>query len=294
MALKQSVYVLPDSPEAREDFEWLRTEIEDSGGEASVFVADAIDAVAEAELIDAFQRSRQAAYAALATALQRAQRTLGSRRQGARSARRDVLSKFRQRLASIEKTDHFGAPGRDRVLALLALADAGSATPRPQVTATSKTEFHKRVWVTRPVPGVDRMASAWLIRRFIDPDAQFAFASDPKAAPPHSVTFDMFGGEFSHRGELCTFEHLCERFAIDDPAVRRLAAAVHDVDLKDDKFGAPDAPTLSAAVDGLQLSCADDHALLQQGIALFEALYRAFARPAPRPERRRRPATRPK
>src|SRR6185436_14943430 len=100
-------------------------------------------------------------------------------------------------------------------------------------------------------------------------------------APAGSVSFDMFGGEFTHRGQHCTFETLCAHFAIADPAVLRLAQVVHDIDLKDGYFGAPDAPTVGVAIEGLQLACADDHALLEQGIGLFEALYRSFAQQPP-------------
>jgi hypothetical protein len=106
----------------------------------------------------------------------------------------------------------------------------------------------------------------------------------------------MFGGEFTHEGPHCTFETLCARFAIDDPAVTRLAELVHDIDLKDALFGAPEVPTVSAAIEGLQLSRADDHTLLEQGMSLFEALYRSFsqsgAKPGPRPVARRRSASR--
>jgi len=296
--LKQSVYVLPDSAEAREDFEWLKVEIEGSGGEASVFLADAVDPGADAGLIEEFRRSRQSAYAELAAELQRLKRTASSRSRK-KAGGRDQLARYRQRLAAIEKIDFFGSAGRDRVMALLESAEGGgtSAPPGSERTSTDQ-QYKNRLWVTRPLPGVDRMSSAWLIRRFIDPAARFGFCADPQSTPPGAVSFDMFGGEFTHQGQRCTFETLCARFGIVDPAVARLAQVVHDIDLKDSLFGAPDAPTVGAAIEGLQLSCADDHALLEQGISLFEALYRSFGQsPAPGPKpvaRRRSPATRSK
>ena len=290
VALKQSVYVLPDSAAAREDFEWLKVEIEGSGGEASVFVADAVDAAADAELVEEFRRSRQAAYAELAAELQRSQKMSAKAKRPA--GRRDQFARHRQRLAAIEKIDFFGAAGRDRVLAWLSAADAaGGAAPAPK-KGEAGHEYANRAWVTRPLPGVDRMGSAWLIRRFIDPAARFAFCADAQSVPKGSVSFDMFGGEFTHRGQHCTFETLCAHFSITDPAALRLAEIVHDIDLKDGFFGAPEAPTLGAAIEGLQLACADDHALLEQGMGLFEALYRSFAQqPAPGPKAvaRRRP-----
>jgi len=124
------------------------------------------------------------------------------------------------------------------------------------------------------------MASAWLIRRFIDPDARFAFADDPASVPKDGVPFDMFGVELSHRGNRCTFETLQKEFGVEDAAVDRLGAIVHDLDLKDGLFGAPEGPAVSALIDGLQTLYEDDDTLLAQGSILFEALYRGFQQSA--------------
>jgi hypothetical protein len=136
------------------------------------------------------------------------------------------------------------------------------------------------------------MSSAWLITRFIDPNARFGFAPDREAVPRDGVAFDMFGVEFSHQGDACTFETLCARFGIGDAAVARVAEIVHDLDLKDGRFGAPEAPAISAVIDGLQLAHADDDALLAQGMTLFDALYRGFSqamrKAGPRPVARAR------
>ena len=130
------------------------------------------------------------------------------------------------------------------------------------------------------------MASAWLIRRFIDAQARFAFAADRASVPADALPFDMFGVEFTHHGDDCTFETLCKVFTLHDAAITRVGELVHDIDLKDAKFGAPEAPTISAMIDGLQLTHADDHDLLEQGMAMFESLYRSFERSA-RPARPR-------
>ena len=120
------------------------------------------------------------------------------------------------------------------------------------------------------------MASAWLIRRFIDPQARFGFAADRESLPDQGVPFDMFGVEFSHQGDGCTFETLCSVFGLDRPALSRVAAIVHDLDLKDANFGAPECSTLSAVIEGLQLAYQNDDALLEQGMTLFDSLYRSF------------------
>jgi hypothetical protein len=120
------------------------------------------------------------------------------------------------------------------------------------------------------------MASAWLIRRFIDPQARFGFGADREAVPGHAVPFDMFGVEFSHQGEGCTFETLCSVFGLAEPPLSRIAAIVHDLDLKDGKFGATECSTVSALIEGLQLAYQNDDVLLEQGMTLFDSLYRSF------------------
>jgi hypothetical protein len=166
--------------------------------------------------------------------------------------------------------------------------------------------FQGRVWITRPRPGVDRMASAWLIRHFIDRQARFGFAADRESVPDDGVPFDMFGVEFSHQGDGCTFETLCSVFGIHlraardggqvaGPALSRIAGIVHDLDLKDGRFGAPECSTVGAMIEGLQLAYQDDEALLEQGMTLFDSLYRSFEQSTratgPRVTARRRPTT---
>ena len=289
MAVKQSVYVLPDTPESREDFEWLKVEIEGAAGEAIVYSVDHVDAAAETALIEQFRQVRQQAYTELAGELQRIQRT-GPARPDPSGRRRD-LARYRERFAAIERVDFFGSAGRDRVVTLLndleaAAPSAASGKRRlPAGGPADARQYDGRRWVTRPRPGVDRMASAWLIRRFIDSKARFGFITDVKSAGD-ALPFDMFGAGFGHEGDRCTFETLAARFDIRDAAVARIAEIVHDLDLKDGKFGAPEAATLGIAIDGLQLSSMDDGVLLDQGMTLFEALYRSFGQSS-RPSRPR-------
>jgi hypothetical protein len=294
IALKQAVYVLPDLAATREDVEWLKVDVEGAGGEATILSGETLEPSAEAALVAAFTRARQRDYAELAADL----RCIARQRQPAAGPpedrrRRDDLTRARQRLEAIERIDFFGSAGRERVLTILteietrravaagrsrpkagrSLRNTGGApSPRGPV---DPSRYRGRTWVTRPRPGIDRVASAWLIRRFIDPAAQFAFVTDPADAPD-AIPFDMYGVAFSHEAGRCTFEVLQQRFAIRDAAVSRLAAIVHDLDLRDDRFSPPEAPTVGAAIDGLQLAHADDGQLLEHGIVLFEALYRGF------------------
>lgn len=309
IAVKQAVYVLPDSPGAREDFEWLKAEIEGAGGAASVFAADHVDAWSDDALVEEFRQARQATYAELARDVEQVLQRVGThhgRRGGRAPAAHRLLEGFRQRFAAVERVDFFGSAGRDRVVTLLEQfqehLSRGARRPAPKIApgAADMEVYRQRLWVTRPRPGVDRMASAWLIRRFIDPEARFGFVPDRASAPPEAVPFDMFDVEFSHHRAYCTLETLCEHFGIGEVAVTRVAGIVHDLDLKDDRFGAPEAPTISMVLEGLQLLFGDDDALLAQGVTLFEALYRAFEQSArrvgPRPivgQRKKRPSAKP-
>jgi hypothetical protein len=300
LAVKQAVYVLPDSPNAREDFEWLKTEIEAAGGQANVFAADLVDTRSNDALVEEFRQLREQAYMELARESDRVLRQLGTERRPKRVPSRRVVQHLRERLVAIERVDFFGSAGRDRVIALvLQIEERTKARRRLGARTAEQTEaptsYHARLWVTRPRPGVDRMASAWLIRRFIDPQARFAFAADRDTVPGDAIPFDMFGVDFSHQGDGCTFETLCTRFGIQEPATVRVAAIVHDLDLKDARFAAPEGTTVGTVIEGLQLAYPDDEALLSQGMSLFEALYRAFEqssrstgpRPVARPRKRR-------
>jgi hypothetical protein len=283
--LKQAVYALPDSPDAREDLEWLKTEVKAAGGDASVFGADNIDAWSDDALVEEFRRARQNTYDELARdveqAVKRASRARRPRGRRAPAVRR-LLDRFRDRLVAAERIDFFGSAGRDRVLTLLRQLEERIAAPGQPPAASGTdlpgrlTSFQGRLWITRPRPGVDRMASAWLIRRFIDRQARFGFAADRTSVPDRGVPFDMFGVEFSHQGESCTFETLCAVFNIQGPVLSRIAAIVHDLDLKDGRFGASECHTVGAIIEGLQLAYQDDDALLMQGMTLFDSLYRSF------------------
>jgi len=284
LAVKQAVYALPDSPNAREDFEWLKTEIETAGGQATVFSADTIDTWSNDALVEEFRRAREEAYTELAREAEQVLRRMGACRRSRRSPSRRFMQQLRERLAAIEQIDFFGSAGRDRVITLVRQIEERTSVARQREVSAPATDasqsYNARFWVTRPRPGVDRMASAWLIRRFIDPEARFDFAADRDAVPSDAIPFDMFGVEFSHQGEGCTFETLCTVFGIQEPAVARLAVIVHDLDLKDGRFGAPEAGTVGAIIEGLQLAHADDETLLAHGIALFDSLYRAFEKSA--------------
>jgi hypothetical protein len=283
VSVKQAVSVLPESPAARDAFQRLGADIVDAGGDVSVFSAASVDAGSDQALVEAFRQSRERDYGSVARDVEKAlRRRPGRGKPPTRPAARQ-LEQFRQRLGAAERLDFFDAPGRARaVLLLQQLADrvgrSETGNTGRSVRTTTPAGYRGRVWVTRPRPGVDRMASAWLIRRFIDPEARFAFETDRCSVPAEAIPFDMSEVEFSHHDGGCTYETLCDRFGIRDDAVSRIAAIVHDLDLKDDRFRAPETPTIGAVIQGLQLAHATDEVLLEHGMHLFEALYRSPGR----------------
>ena len=275
---RNSVYALPNTDACREDFEWIRSEIVALGGEATVFAADALNRDGSDDIVASSQRARDTDYQALKREAGRlASAARGPRHSASRhdSVSRDVRQ-LCERFNEIRRVDFFDAPAgqaaADALAALERRMAPPSASQEDRMRVSSKA-FARRRWVTRPRPGVDRMASAWLIRRFIDPKATFGFVDRPSAS---DVPFDMYVGEFSHQGTLCTFEVLARRFGLEGPAVARLGQVVHDLDMKDTRYGTAEAPAVGRMVDGLRQVHADDSALLEQGIVMFEALARSL------------------
>jgi hypothetical protein len=277
ISVKHSVYALPNSAQAVEDFEWLRSEIQGMKGQASIFTAASIDGVEEQEIIEQFRSTRAEEYRLLRRELARLHPHGRQAERGTERLR--TVRQLRERLTAIRQIDFFAAPGSDeaeRELSALERASHKAAGRKPSPGAPlDQQEYKRRLWVTRPRPGVDRFASAWLIRRFIDPEARFDFAADASTIKD-AVPFDMYHGGFKHDRDLCTFEVLQARFGIADATVRRMGEIVHDIDLKEDRYRAPQTVTIAALVDGLRASFADDHELLQHGIVLFETLYRGL------------------
>ncbi len=284
VALKNSVYVLPNSDQSREDLEWIKTEIQGMRGEAVVLAADSIDAFTNDEVVAAFQQARAPDYAALARDATALAALLD--RRGTATARTELarrVGRLQHRLAALDAIAFFPPAGRTAAAAgvarLAQLVDGQHPVQRDGSPGTlDVSRFHKRVWVTRPRPGIDRLSSAWLIRRFIDPKARFAFADKPPSAGT-AIPFDMFGVEFSHTRHGCTFETFVARFGLSSMAVDRIAQIVHDLDLKEARYSPPEAPALAHLVEGLGAMYADDQALINQGIVIFEALYRSFSTP---------------
>jgi hypothetical protein len=273
VALKNAVYVLPRREECLEDFQWIVEEAIAGGGDAYLCEAEFLGGRTDQALIDQFRAERDAEYAALIEEI----------RDWKREKDKDLpprAARARKRLEEIRRIDFFAAPRRKEAEKQVAGLDAASRQPRGG-SGPGRSSLVNRVWVTRRNIHIDRIATAWLIRRFVDPRARLRFV-DPKEPPRKGeLRFDMVGGDFSHEGDRCTFETLVARAGLTDRALAEVAEIVHDIDLKDEKFGRPEAPGIERLVAGLALANPEDEARLERGLVLFDELYRSFRRKAP-------------
>lgn len=298
VAVKNSVYALPFNEKTHEDFQWLKQEIEAAGGEATVFRAGAVEGATDKEIIALFRNARDeefeqvtAEFDALTGAL-REQKRGGHLSVGRIGHYEAELDKLHQELERIVGTDFFAATGRAVAQAAyerchkLLYAERSRNEPKAQaklaargaVSLAQYQQYQGRRWMTRRNLFIDRLAAIWLIRRFIDPKARFVFLAENETVEG-ALGFDLYGGEFTHRGEDCTFETMIKEFGLtDDAGLRALAEIVHDLDLKDQKFNRSEAVGLGAVLRGLAEMLKDDRKLAQQCGPIFDGLYELLAR----------------
>ncbi len=283
--VKNSVYVLPASDGALEDLQWVRREVVSGGGDAFVCEARFIDGLTEDETEARFRKARDDDYHALADELRPVLGRIKRRKKLDDAMRLEiagVLERARKRLDEIAAIDFFSASGREVVAGLLGeLAARGGGDAAPATSTLERADYRRRTWVTRQNIHVDRIACAWLIRRFIDPEARFRFVPG-KTYEPRSgeLRFDMFDAEFTHEGDKCSFEVLLERFGLRDAGLRAIAEIIHDIDLKDGKFGRPDTDGVARVISAIAMSAKDDDERVARGSALFEDLHKLYARQA--------------
>jgi hypothetical protein len=289
VTIKSSVYALPFSAEAQEDFEWLLREIHDGGGEALVCEARFVDGMTDGEMRALFDLARDADYAEIAKEARDVTKALGRKPlQDARVVASGRLTKLRARLAQVHAIDFYGASGRETVEGLLKGLEARLQELEPSTQdhdpvaaeADTLSDLKGRTWVTRTGVFVDRIGSAWLIRRFIDPEARFKFVPAKGYVPEAGeLRFDMFEAEFTHEGDRCTFEILLSRAGLErDPGLAAVGEIVHDIDMKDAKFARPEAEGIRVLLAGLCGSTDNDEERRARGAVIFEDLYRSFER----------------
>jgi hypothetical protein len=205
------------------------------------------------------------------------------------------LRRLRKRLQEVAAIDFFAAPERAQAEAAIQALELRLHPPAAaDERGHSHAELVGKTWVTRKGVFVDRIATAWLVRRFLDPAARFRFVDAREtAASAGEVRFDMVGGDITHEGDDCTFETLAKRLRVREAALRAVGEIVHDIDLKDGKFGRAEAAGVEQLVAGVCRADASDEERCERGFQLFDDLYRSFTAPrAATPESRATKAVR--
>src|ERR1700719_3706531 len=276
--LKTSAYVLPDEPAHYERLQWLGKEIVDVGGEATLARVAELEGMPYAALVSLFNDARSKDYDEVSGTL-----TLLIKDQKARKANPEAfanqLQKFKARFQEIQAIDYFQCSRGEDVQRLIQKADALESPTKKFATGKrlQPTDYRGKVWLTRTRPEIDRVGSAWLIRKFIYPEAKIVFGDEP-AAHPEAIPYDMLDVDFSHHGDNCTFETLIDRFGIRDRAVQRLAEVIHDGDLEDDKFHRVEGFGVERVFKGWAKKGLTDQEILSKGFECFEGLYAEFKR----------------
>ncbi len=268
LQLKNSAYVLPDTPAHFERFQWLAQQVRDGGGETTLIRVTEIEGLTGAAIAGLFNDARTKDYRELMAGVNTLLRKLNKKRPPAHD---EELEKLRARFAELRLIDYFDCPAAHDVEMLLQRAAGASGRKDRPAAPLDPKAFAGKTWLTRLRPEIDRVGSAWLIRTFIDPQAKFVFATKP-ATHPDAIPYDMADVEFTHHGDDCTFETLLKRFAIQDQAARQIGEMIHDADLEDGKFKRPEATGLDRVFKGWARLGLDDQEILAKGFGCFDAL----------------------
>jgi hypothetical protein len=284
VAIKQSVYVMPLSEQSREDFSWTLKEILEGGGDGSISEARFVEGLSDEQILSLFHNARKLDYERL---IQDANALLSDWSSGGSDPRDPAtkgpaqLSRLQRRIDDIAAIDFFEIPERATAeLLLKELANLLSGQPSAGSQAGAVVgDLTGKTWVTRDNIFIDRIACAWLIRRFVDQKADFKFVRGPQFSPkPNEIRFDMFDGEYTHEGDRCTFEVMIQHLQIQDHALGPLAEVIHDIDLKDEKYARRETDGFKALLTGLVAAHLDDDERLIEGLRLFDNLYAYYRR----------------
>ena len=287
VAIKNSVYVVPNREETQEDFQWVAREIVSEGGEATLCKATFVEGLRDDQIEALFSAARDADYGELAEEARELAAGMPTRLARDDERRPELeadLVRLRKRLEEIVAIDFFASSGRVSADAAVAAVERRlrrneKPAPARDDGTLPRSAYRGRTWVTRKNVHVDRIASAWLVRRFVDPEATLKFVSGQGyAAKDGEVSFDMYEGTFTHVGDACTFETLVNRFGLTEPGLATIAEIVHDIDVKDGKFARPEAPGVAALIAGIAVAERDDDARIALGGRMLDALLELYRR----------------
>ena len=276
---KAGVYVLPDRDECVEAFQWLAQEVQQAKGEAVVMRVERFEGLTDPQIIELFRDSCRKKYSEIESEEAEVEKAIhATKKSKNNSGILERLGKLRKKYAEVAQVDFFeSSEGASVALKLRGIQQAlrrGTSSVQT-VSPVTLSEYRDNRWVTRPRPHVDRLACAWLIRRFIDPKAEIRYATDPM---PNEVTFDMRGAEFGHIEDRCTFETMLSAFNLNEPALHVVAEIVHDIDIRDGRYARPEIGGIDIVLKGWLLAGLSDSELESRGVALFDGLYTAFSR----------------
>ncbi|HJS21014.1 MAG TPA: chromate resistance protein ChrB domain-containing protein [Steroidobacteraceae bacterium] len=284
VSFKNALYWLPGTDSALEDFEWILREIRELGGEGLILESRAVEGLTDGDIRALFERAREEDYAELTREVQ-SLLSAAERKRDPLDATEIVTQAARQRerLKGIEAIDFFQSNGREQVHSLLrsleARAPQAEETREAPASERGAQSLRGKIWVTRAHVHVDRMASAWLIRRSIDRDARFKFVTERHYRPlPGEVRFDMYEAEFTHDAERCTFEVLLDEIGRTDSALRAIGEIIHDLDLKDQRYERPETAGVGQLLNGVARSTDDDEERLRRSAEALDNLYLALSR----------------
>ena len=264
---KTSTYLLPDEPAQYEQFQWLAQQIRDYGGDSTLVRAQEIEGLTKEKVVSLFNAARDQDYAVLRKALQT---FIARRRKLDAAAAATELERFTRQFRELRQIDFFDSARGHEVAMLLRRAEGPKRSPKLQTL--DPKQYRGKTWLTRPRPEIDRVGSAWLISKFIDPKATFVFAPSAQSVPD-AIPFDMLDAELSHHGNCCTFETLTKRFAISDKAVAKIGEMIHDADLDDARFQRIECVGIDRVLKGWAKEGLPDEEILRRGFECFDALY---------------------
>jgi hypothetical protein len=265
--IKTSTYLLPDEPAQHEQFQWLAQQIRDYGGDSTLVRAQEIEGLTKEKVVSLFNTARDKEYVDLRKGLQGF--ISRGRKSNAEFAAAE-LERLTKQFRELRQIDFFDSPRGQDVAMLLRRAEGPRRSAKLQTLDVK--QYRGKTWLTRPRPEVDRVGSAWLISKFIDPKAKFVFAPSVQAVP-EAIPFDMLDAEFSHHGNCCTFETLVKRFAISDKALTKIGEMIHDADLDDARFQRVEAVGIDRVLKGWAKEGLPDEEILRRGFECFDALY---------------------
>jgi hypothetical protein len=268
------VFILPANDDCVEAFQWLAQEVQQAEGETLVMQVQRFEGLDDRQVMALFNEARGEEYEAMLTELKELALEVDASDGGNDLTKfQSVIQKMQKQLVDMARIDYFQCANRTAVTTqlnqilrrIMPEDDAG-----PEIEAAVLDDYRQRRWVTRPRPHVDRLACAWLIRRYLNPEAVIGYSL---TAGPDEVAFDMEGAEFSHQGNLCSFEVMIRAFGLEEAALYNLAEIVHEIDLGDGRYQRPETVGIDAALRGWLLANVPDMELEKQGLALIDGVF---------------------